>query len=66
MWIAPVQLVLMGITEEQHEHVRKIADQLKAKGYRVHADLRAERVNFKFASTVSKKFPSLVSSEPRD
>lgn len=57
MWIAPVQLVLMGITEEQHEHVRKIADQLKAKGYRVHADLRAERVNFKIREHSLQKIP---------
>ena len=57
MWIAPIQLVLMGITEEQHEHVHAIAQQLKAKGYRVQADLRAERVNFKIREHSLQKIP---------
>ena len=57
MWMAPIQLALMGITEEQHEHVRAVADQLKAKGYRVHADLRAERVNFKIREHSLQKIP---------
>lgn len=57
MWIAPIQLVLMGITEEQHEHVDAIAKQLKAKGYRVQADLRAERVNFKIREHSLQKIP---------
>jgi threonyl-tRNA synthetase len=57
IWIAPTQVVLMGITEEQHAHVESIAQLLKEKGYRVHADLRAERVNFKIREHSLQKIP---------
>jgi len=57
LWIAPTQIVLMGITSDQHEHVEKIASQLQEKGYRVQADLRSERVNFKVREHSLQKIP---------
>ena len=57
LWLAPVQLVLMGITEEQHPHVEQLREQLFERGYRVEADLRAERVNFKVREHSLQKIP---------
>ena len=57
LWIAPIQLVLMGITEDQHEHIQQVQAQLKAQGYRVQADLRSERVNFKIREHSLQKIP---------
>ena len=57
LWFAPVQIVLMGITEEQRDYVGTMAAALKAKGYRVQADLRSERVNFKIREHSLQKIP---------
>lgn len=38
-WIAPIQLYLVPVREAHFEFVKKIADEWRAKGFRVHADL---------------------------
>ena len=57
LWLAPVQLVLMGITEEQHPYVEQLREQFFERGYRVEADLRSERVNFKVREHSLQKVP---------
>ncbi|MBE6380257.1 MAG: threonine--tRNA ligase [Lentisphaerae bacterium] len=42
MWLAPVQAKVLPITEKQHEYARKVVDELKANGFRVELDDRAE------------------------
>jgi len=42
MWLAPVQARVLPITEKQHEYARKVTDELKANGFRVELDDRAE------------------------
>jgi len=42
MWLAPVQAKVLPITEKQHEYARKVTDELKANGFRVELDDRAE------------------------
>ena len=57
LWLAPVQVILTGITEEQSPHVEQVKQKLKKLGYRVEADLRSERVNFKVREYSLQKIP---------
>src|SRR6185369_6431887 len=47
LWLAPVQVVLMNITDQQNEYVHKAAEILRNQGLRVETDLRNEKVGFK-------------------
>ncbi len=42
MWLAPVQAKVLPITEKQHEYAGKVVEELKANGFRVELDDRAE------------------------
>lgn len=46
-WLAPRQVMVMGITDKQSEYVQQIAQQLKNQGFRADTDLRNEKIGFK-------------------
>ena len=46
-WLAPMQAVVMTITDRQDDYVRESTETLKNQGFRVEADLRNEKVGFK-------------------
>lgn len=46
-WLAPVQAIVMNITDSQADYVQKVVKQLSDAGLRVKADLRNEKVGFK-------------------
>ncbi len=56
-WLAPVQVSVLPITDAQNEYAEQVATQLKAQGYRVHFDNRAEKVQRKIAESEQKKVP---------
>ena len=43
LWLAPVQMVIMNITENQADYCREVAAKLQAAGFRVELDLRNEK-----------------------
>ncbi len=47
LWLAPVQAVVATIVSEADEHAREVVAALAAKGLRVEADLRNEKINYK-------------------
>ena len=47
LWLAPVQMVVMNITEKQADYCRETVEQLKAAGFRAEADLRNEKIGYK-------------------
>lgn len=47
LWIAPVQIALTGIVEKHNDAVLELEARLKAEGFRVIADIRNEKVNYK-------------------
>jgi threonyl-tRNA synthetase len=47
VWLAPVQAVVMNITDKQAPYVGKVEKMLKNQGIRVISDLRNEKVGFK-------------------
>lgn len=56
-WIAPVQVSLLPIGDDQHEFTRDLAAKLEAAGYRVKFDERSEKINRKIAESEQKKIP---------
>jgi threonyl-tRNA synthetase len=59
-WLAPVQAVVMGITDRQHPYVLETADFLKNQGVLVQTDLRNEKVGFKIRDHTLQRVPYLL------
>jgi threonyl-tRNA synthetase len=65
-WLAPVQAVVMNITREQDEYVRKAVEVLKNQGLRVESDLRNETVGFKIREHTLQRIPYLLVAGDRE
>jgi threonyl-tRNA synthetase len=59
-WLAPVQAVLMSITDRQHAYVQQTADFLKNQGVLAQIDLRNEKVGFKIREHTLQRVPYLL------
>jgi threonyl-tRNA synthetase len=55
--LAPVQAVVIAITDHQHEFVTQVVAQMKAAGFRVEADLRNEKIGLKIREAEKAKVP---------
>jgi threonyl-tRNA synthetase len=60
VWLAPVQAVVMNITDAQAEYTDQVAQALVAKGFRVEADLRNEKIGYKIREHTLNKVPYLL------
>ena len=60
VWLAPVQVAVMGITDHQADYVKKIVQELKNAGIRAYADLRNEKVGFKIREHTLKRVPYML------
>ena len=60
VWLAPVQAVVMNITDNQADYCREVRDSLKNKGFRVGLDLRNEKIGFKIREHTIQKAPWLL------
>jgi threonyl-tRNA synthetase len=59
-WLAPVQVVVMNITDRQAEYCQHVVNSLKNKGFRVEADLRNEKIGFKIREHTIQRVPYLL------
>ena len=59
-WLAPVQAVVMNITDSQADYVQKVVKQLSDLGLRVKADLRNEKVGFKIREHTLRRVPYML------
>jgi len=59
-WLAPVQAVVMNITDAQAEFTAEIAQTLVQQGFRVEADLRNEKIGYKIREHTLQKIPYLL------
>jgi threonyl-tRNA synthetase len=59
-WLAPVQAVVLNISEKQDEFCKKIAETLGNQGFRVDSDLRNEKIGFKIRQHTLDKVPYLL------
>ena len=57
LWLAPVQAVVMNITEAQAGYAADVVSALKRAGFRVEADLRNEKINYKIREHSVQKLP---------
>jgi threonyl-tRNA synthetase len=60
LWLAPVQAVVMDITDKQAEYVKKVEKTLRDRGLRVIPDLRNEKIGFKIREHTLQKVPYLL------
>jgi threonyl-tRNA synthetase len=57
LWLAPVQVVVMNVTDRQESYVREVEQALRAAGFRVAADLRNEKITYKIREHSIQKLP---------
>ena len=57
LWLAPVQMVIMNITENQADYCRDLAERLTAAGFRVDLDLRNEKIGYKIREHSLQRLP---------
>ena len=60
VWLAPVQAMVINITDSQAGYVDEVTAALKAAGMRVESDLRNEKVGFKIREHAMQKIPYLL------
>jgi threonyl-tRNA synthetase len=60
LWLAPVQVVVMNISEAQTDYAENVAKMLREAGLRVESDLRGEKINYKIREHSLLKRPYIV------
>lgn len=60
LWLAPVQVVLMNITDQQASYVSSLTAQLQKGGFRAKADLRNEKIGYKIREHTITRVPYQV------
>lgn len=59
-WLAPQQVSILNITDNQGEYCQNLAQKLKSVGFRANADLRNEKIGFKIREHTLHKVPYLL------
>ena len=59
-WLAPLQAVVLNITDRQAEAVERTAKFLRDQGFRVETDLRNEKIGFKIREHTLQRIPYLL------
>ena len=60
VWLAPVQVAVMPITDRQQDYAKTVHAKLEAAGVRVHLDDRKEKVNLKIRDAQMQKVPYML------
>lgn len=60
LWLAPVQVSILNISEGQSDYAKEIEQSLKKQGFRVQADLRNEKITYKIREHSVQKLPYIV------
>ena len=60
VWIAPVQVKILPITDNQHEYAYKVKEELQTKGIRVEVDDRNEKTGYKIREAQLQKIPYML------
>ncbi|NDY94708.1 threonine--tRNA ligase [Wenzhouxiangella limi] len=60
LWLAPVQAVVMNITDAQADYAQDVCERLRESGLRVESDLRNEKVGYKIRGRTLEKIPYLL------
>ncbi len=66
VWLAPIQAVVMNITDRQADFAQKAMQNLQEMGFRTKSDLRNEKIGFKIREQTLQRIPyMLVVGGPR-
>ena len=60
VWLSPIQVIVMNITDKHSELVKEVSDSLKKNGFRVKSDLRNEKITYKIRDHSMQKVPYLL------
>ncbi len=59
-WLAPVQAIVLPISEKYNDYSKKVTEMLKAASIRAEADLRAEKIGYKIREARHSRIPYLL------
>jgi threonyl-tRNA synthetase len=60
LWLAPVQIAVLNISDAQADYARNVAQNLKKQGFRVQVDLRNEKITYKIREHSVQKLPYIL------
>lgn len=60
LWLAPVQIAVLNISDAQADYAQTVAQNLKKQGFRVQLDLRNEKITYKIREHSIQKLPYIV------
>jgi len=60
MWLAPVQIAVLPITDRVNQYAEELERELRAEGYRVEANLRSEKIGAKIRDAQLQKVPFML------
>ncbi|MET3107367.1 threonyl-tRNA synthetase [Oxalobacteraceae bacterium GrIS 2.11] len=60
VWLSPVQVAVINISEAQAEYTQSVADELRKQGFRVNLDLRNEKITYKIREHSVQKLPYII------
>ena len=60
LWLAPVQVAVLNITDSQAEYAKEVVQGLEQQGLRAVADLRNEKIGFKIREHSMQRVPYLI------
>ena len=66
LWLAPVQVMVLNISENQADYVRQVVEMLKKNGVRCEFDLRNEKITYKIREHSMQKMPYLLVAGERE
>ena len=59
-WLAPVQVVVLNISEKQSDYAQQVYQQLKDSGVRAEIDLSNEKIGYKIRQQSMQKIPYII------
>ncbi len=66
LWLAPVQAMVLNISDSQAEYVNQVVAELRKNGLRVESDLRNEKITYKIREHSMQKMPYLLVAGERE
>ena len=60
LWLAPIQVIVIPVSEDHHDYAHQIARELEEEGLRVKVDDRSEKVGYKVREAETQKIPYML------
>ena len=60
LWLAPVQVVVLPISEKYHSYAKEVLEKLEEKGLRAHLNAKDDRIGYKIRETSMQKIPYAI------